>query len=60
MFKKDLFKDWPTSHLLQCGWYFNCLKDNTPTLDIPLRENIELFFMETLASFVRTHVEGGR
>jgi hypothetical protein len=36
------------------------LKDNTPTLDIPLRENIELFFMETLASFVRTHVEGGR
>jgi len=36
------------------------LKDNTPTLEIPLRENIELFFMETLASFVGTQVEGGR
>jgi hypothetical protein len=36
------------------------LIDNTFTLRIPLRERIEPSFMETLASFVRTHVEGGR
>jgi hypothetical protein len=36
------------------------LKDNTPTLEIPLRENIEPFFMETLTSFAKTQVEGGR
>jgi hypothetical protein len=60
MFLKDLFKDWSTPHLLQCGWYFDCLKDNTPTLEIPMRESIEPYFMETLASSVETQVEGGR
>jgi hypothetical protein len=29
-------------------------------LEIPLRENIEPSFMETLASYVETHVEDGR
>jgi hypothetical protein len=29
-------------------------------LEIPFREIIEPFFMESLASFARTHVEGGR
>jgi hypothetical protein len=36
------------------------LKDNTPTLEIPLRENIELAFMETLVSSTESQVEGGR
>jgi hypothetical protein len=52
--------DRPTPHLLQCGWYLNCPKDSTPALEIPLRENIKPFFMETLVSFVGTHVEGGK
>jgi hypothetical protein len=58
MFQKDLLKDWHASHLLQCGWYLDCLKDIIPTLEIPLRKNIKPSFMETLASFVRTQVEG--
>ncbi len=51
MFRKDLFKDATASHLFQCGQYLDCLKDNTPTLEIPLRENIKLSFMEAFASF---------
>ncbi len=47
MFWKDMFKDWPAPHLFQCGWYFNSPKNNTPTLEIPLRESIEPSFMET-------------
>jgi hypothetical protein len=60
MFQRDLLKDWHVPHLLQCGWYFDYSKDNTPTLEIPLRENIKPSFMETLANFVETQVEGGR
>jgi hypothetical protein len=35
-------------------------KDNTPTLEIPLRESIKPSFLETLASSTKTQVEGGR
>jgi hypothetical protein len=38
----------------------NYLKNNTPTLEIPLRESIEVYFKETLASCTKTQVEGGR
>jgi hypothetical protein len=38
----------------------NCLKNNTPTLEIPLRESIEASFRETFASSIKTQVEGGR
>jgi hypothetical protein len=47
-------------HLLLCGWYLGCPKDSTPTLEIPFSENIEPYFLEILASSVRTQVEGGR
>jgi hypothetical protein len=60
MFRKDLLKDSHASHLFQCGWYLDYSKDNTPTLEIPLKESIESSFMETLASSIGTHVEGGR
>ncbi len=60
MFQKDLLKDWPTFHFLQCGWYFDYSKDNPPTLKIPLRENIESSFLETPASSTRRQAEGGR
>jgi len=33
-------------------------ENNTPILEIPLRESIEPSFMETLISFARTQVEG--
>jgi hypothetical protein len=36
------------------------LKDNTPTLEISLKDNIEPTFMETFASFAKIQVEGGR
>jgi len=60
MFQKDMLKHWPTSHLLQCGWYFNYPKNNTHTLETPLRESIEPSFKETLANSIGTHVEGGK
>jgi hypothetical protein len=60
MFQRDLLKDWLAPHLFQCGWYFNCPKNNTPTLEIPLKENIKPSFIEILASFAKTQVEGGR
>ncbi len=60
MFQKDLFKDWLVPNLFKYGWYFDYLKDNTPTLEIPLKENIEPTFMETLVNFVETQVDGGR
>ncbi len=55
-----MLKDWHAPHLFQCGWYLNCLKDNTPTLEISLKENIEPVFMETFANYAETQVEGGR
>jgi len=54
MFKKDLLKDWLASHLLQYGWYLDYPKDNTPTLEIPLREDIKPYFMEALVNSTRT------
>jgi hypothetical protein len=54
MFQKDLLKDWHVSYLFNCSWYLDYLKDNTPTLGIPLREIIESSFMETLGSFAGT------
>jgi hypothetical protein len=33
---------------------------STPTLEIPVKDSIEPFFMEILGSFARTQVEGGR
>jgi hypothetical protein len=38
MFCKDLLKDWPTSHLLDYGWYFDYFKDCTPTSKISFCE----------------------
>ncbi len=60
MLQKDMLKDSFTSHLFQCGWHLECSKDKTPTLEIPLKENIKSSFMEILASSKGTQVEGGR
>jgi hypothetical protein len=54
MFQKDLLKDWHVSHLFQCSWYLDYLKDSTPTLEIPSREIIESSFMKTFASSAGT------
>lgn len=35
-------------------------KRQHPSLEIPLKENIKLAFMENLANFKRTQVEGGK
>jgi hypothetical protein len=57
-FRRTCSKSVLASHLLQCGWYLDCPKDSTPTLKIPLKENIKRSFMETFASSVGTQVEG--
>lgn len=60
MFHKILLKEWLPSHILECGWYLDCPKNNTPSSKIPLKENLELALMENLANFARTQVEGGK
>ncbi len=65
MFHKKILKEWLPSHIFKCGWYLDCPKKNTPSSKIPLKENLELAFMENLANFARTQVartqiEGGK
>lgn len=41
MYRKDLLKEWSNGHLTSCGWYLNCLVDNTPELECELKEKFE-------------------
>lgn len=36
IFHKELFKDWLTPHLLDCGWYLECPKNSMPAFDVVL------------------------
>jgi hypothetical protein len=31
MYMENMLKDWSSPHLLDCGWYFSCSKENTPS-----------------------------
>jgi hypothetical protein len=28
MYRKDILRDWTSPHLLDCGWYLDCPKEN--------------------------------
>jgi hypothetical protein len=36
MYRKDMLKDWTSSHLLDCGWYLDYLKENAPPLEFEI------------------------
>jgi hypothetical protein len=38
MYRKDLFKDWSSFHIVDYGWYLDCPKDNTLALEFSLSE----------------------
>jgi hypothetical protein len=60
MFHKDLFKDWLSSHFLDCGWYLECPKDCTPPLKIFLHEKIGLRFQSGLQVSLTALVEASK
>ncbi len=31
MYRKDMSRDWNSPHFLDCGWYIDYLKENTPS-----------------------------
>lgn len=47
MFRKDLFKDWTSSHLVDYGWYFDSPKEGTLAFEIYLQEWNELSFQSS-------------
>ncbi len=48
MYRKDLLKDWSCPHLTKCGWYLDCPKDGTSSLEVSLCESFELGFTRRL------------
>ncbi len=42
MYRKDMLKDWISSHLLDCGWYIDYRKENIPPSKFEIREKHEL------------------
>jgi hypothetical protein len=41
MYRKDLLKEWLNGHLTSCGWYLNCIVDNTLESERGLKEKFE-------------------
>jgi hypothetical protein len=53
MYRKDLLKEWLNGHLASCGWYLDCLVNNTFKSERRLREKFENTYLDnpTLANF---------
>jgi len=49
MFCKELLKDLKTLHLVNCGWYFDYLKENIPTSKFSLCEKNKTRILRNLA-----------
>jgi hypothetical protein len=41
MYRKDMLRDWSYPHLMDCGWYIDCLKDITFSLNFEIQEKHE-------------------
>jgi hypothetical protein len=41
MFRKELLKDWSSSHLLDCDWYLDYPKDCISSSEIALYKKID-------------------
>jgi hypothetical protein len=45
MYRKDMLRDWTSTYFLDCAWYLDYLKENTPILEFETREKHELIFL---------------
>ncbi len=50
MYMKDFVKDWGSTHLETCNWYFIYSSNCLPMLEKTLREKYDVGFMDKLAS----------
>ncbi len=65
MYKKAMLRDWTSPHLLDCGWYLDCLKDNTPPSEFEIQEKHESRFLQGFGTLEKEIVskkrlEGGK
>jgi hypothetical protein len=65
MYTKDMFKDWSSPHLLDCGWCLDCPKENTISLEFKIQKKHELGFFQGLGALekktpTKKRLEGGR
>jgi hypothetical protein len=62
---KDMLRDWSSPHLLDCGWYLDFSKENTPSLEFKIQEKHEPRFFQGLGALeketpTKKRLEGGR
>jgi len=55
MYMKDMLKDWSSPHLLDCDWYLDYLKENTPSLEYEIWKKHESGFLWDLELWKRRH-----
>ncbi len=62
MYMKDMLRNWTFPHLLDCGWYLDCLKENTPPLKFEIWEKHELKDLELWRRKqpIKKRLEGGQ
>ncbi len=51
MLKNDFFNDWGPSYLKDYGWYFECLKDSTPTKEHASWEKFKVGYLDHFTTF---------
>ncbi len=64
MYMKDVLRDWSSPHLLDYGWYLNCLNVNTPPSKFEIWEKYEPTFLQGLGALekgtpTKKKMEGG-
>ncbi len=65
MYRKGMLKDWTSTHLSDCAWYLDYLKENAPTSKFKIREKHELEFLQGLEALEKEtpskkRLEGGK
>jgi hypothetical protein len=65
MYRKDMLRDWTSPHLLDCGWYLDCSKENTPPSELEIWEKHEPEFFQGLGALEKDtpskkRLEGGK
>jgi hypothetical protein len=64
MYKKYMLRDWTSPHLLDCGWYLDYPKENTPPSEFEIHEKHEPIFLQGLGALeketpCKKRLEGG-
>jgi hypothetical protein len=50
MYRKDMLRNWSSPHLLLCGWYFDCSKENNFPSKFEIRKKYEPTFLHNLGA----------